>query len=712
MLGWQDERALGEVLPEKEARALTQHLGLSTVSELLEYYPRSYSRHGDMTSLAAAQEGDTISFLGEVSHARVVHAGKKSRLTLRVRNGAESIAVTFFHSPYAARLLTDGTQVMLTGKLSFFRDAPQLTQPNFFVIAPGPGSAAHGGEGTGILKAMAAYPGHSLDTTLLERDYLPIYPATARLASWRILAAIHHVLEGLPPIPEPLNPPPSDLPGLDDALRGIHEPGPEGPRAARERLKYNEALGLALVMAVRRADHERRPAPACPGAAPGADSSVETLQSHLPFELTEGQRAVCAEIMADLSRDTPMSRLLQGDVGSGKTVVALLAMLQVVDSGRQCALLAPTEVLAAQHARSLMGLIGRAGLGTSVVTLSGSMGTAAKREALLAIMSGQADIVVGTHALIQDSVEFFDVGLVVVDEQHRFGVEQRDQLRTQGRDGLVPHQLVMTATPIPRTIAMTVFGDLSVSVLWELPGGRRPIQTTVVPVERQVWMARVDERIREEVQRGHQVYIVCPRIENEGGVLDYYSQVTAPGGAFADLRVELLHGRMSGEEKDAAMARFSKGEADILVATTVIEVGVDVPNATMMVIREAENFGISQLHQLRGRVGRGSEDSLCLLLTSAEVGTPAHERLVAVQSTTDGFRLAEEDLSHREEGDVLGTRQSGHTRSLKLISVVDDGDLIARAHEDAAAFVRADPAAAARLAGQLDDVDYGYLDKS
>lgn len=712
MLGWQDQRALSEVLPAKEARALSQHLGVRTVDELLQYYPRSYSRHGDITSLAAAQEGDTISFIGEVTNTRVVHAGKKSRVTMRLLNGVEDVGVTFFNAAYASRLLTDGTRVMVSGKLSFFRESPQLAQPNFYVITPGPGSAARGGEGTGILKAMAAYTTDSPGTDLLDRDYLPIYPATAKVASWRIMAAIHHVLSGLPTLPEPLTPPPAGLLSFDDALRAIHEPGPEGPSAARERLKYNEALGLALVMAVRRADHARRQASPCPGAGEGAESSVEVLRSALPFELTAGQRAVLEDINHDLALDTPMSRLLQGDVGSGKTVVALMAMLQVVDSGRQCALLAPTEVLATQHARSLMSLIGRAGLGTTVVTLSGSMSTAAKREALLAIMSGQADIVVGTHALIQDSVEFFDIGLVVVDEQHRFGVEQRDRLRTQGRRGCVPHQLVMTATPIPRTIAMTVFGDLSVSMLRELPGGRRPIQTTVVPVERQAWMARVDERIREEVRRGHQVYIVCPRIEKEGGVLDYFAEVTAPGGAFADMRVELLHGRMSGEEKDAAMARFSTGEADILVATTVIEVGVDVPNATMMVIREAESFGISQLHQLRGRVGRGSEDSLCLLLTSAQVGTPAHERLVAVQSTTDGFRLAEEDLSHREEGDVLGTRQSGHTRSLKLISLAEDGNLIERAQRDAAEWVRRDPEDAARLAAQLGGVDYGYLDKN
>jgi ATP-dependent DNA helicase RecG len=465
---------------------------------------------------------------------------------------------------------------------------------------------------------------------------------------------------------------------------------------------------------------------------------LDRFDARLPFELTTGQRAVAEQLAADLAEPSPMHRLLQGEVGSGKTVVALRAMLQVVDAGGQAALLAPTEVLAQQHHRSIraaLGDLGEAGMlggavdGTRVRLLTGSLGAAQRREALSDAASGAAGILIGTHALLEERVAFADLGLVVVDEQHRFGVEQRAAL-SQKSGELRPHVLVMTATPIPRTIAMTVFGDLETSTLSELPAGRQPIQTTVVPsMERPEWMQRSWQRVREEVARGHQAYVVCARIgddspgdddradggaeEPEGGddaraahtgtsatsnrsaprpaqaAIDVYAQVAA--GPLAGLRVELLHGRLAPDVKDDVMRRFAAGDVDVLVATTVIEVGVDVANATVMVVLDADRFGVSQLHQLRGRVGRGSEEGLCLLVTDLPRGHPGRGRLDAVASTTDGFALSRLDVSLRREGDVLGTRQSGRRSSLRLVSVVDDERLILDARDVAADVVAADP---------------------
>jgi ATP-dependent DNA helicase RecG len=427
-----------------------------------------------------------------------------------------------------------------------------------------------------------------------------------------------------------------------------------------------------------------------------------------------------------------MNRLLQGEVGSGKTVVALRAMLQVVDAGRQAVLLAPTEVLAAQHARSLrdmLGAHGRAGeLGsaeqaTRIALLTGSLPARVRKQALLDVASGTAGIVVGTHALIQDRVSFADLGLVVVDEQHRFGVEQRDALRARALEHTSPHVLVMTATPIPRTVAMTVYGDLEVSALRELPCGRSAISTAVVPAgEKPTWLDRVWRRITEEVAAGRQAYVVCPRI---GGVADSDDAAgeyaagevvvseavgeqagedgsrpplavleVAPQlaeGPLASLRLGVLHGRLPGDEKDAVMRSFTAGQIDVLVATTVVEVGVDVPNATVIAIMDAHRFGISQLHQLRGRVGRGSHPGLCLLVTDSPEGTTARERLAAVAATTDGFELARLDLELRREGDVLGAVQSGRRSGLRLLSLLRDEDLIGQAREAARQLIDADP---------------------
>jgi len=417
-----------------------------------------------------------------------------------------------------------------------------------------------------------------------------------------------------------------------------------------------------------------------------------------------------------------MNRLLQGEVGSGKTLVALRAMLRVVDSGGQAVLLAPTEVLAQQHHRSVTammgdlaagGMLGGAEDGTQVVLLTGSATKAQKQEAMLAIASGEAGIVVGTHALLEENVTFFDLGLVVVDEQHRFGVEQRAALTDKARTP--PHVLVMTATPIPRTVAMTVFGDLETSVLRELPAGRAPISTHVAPLAEQPhWESRVWQRVAEEVGRGHQVYVVCPRIsgdvaepgetdqldrDEEGRVLTPRRPLAAVeevvehvrSGPLAGLRVEALHGRLAPDVKEDVMRRFNAGEVDVLVATTVVEVGVDVHNATAMVILDADRFGVSQLHQLRGRVGRGGLPGLCLLVTHAEAGSPARERLDAVAATTDGFELSRVDLEQRREGDVLGKSQSGYRSSLENLRVLRDERTILEARAAAEQLLAGDP---------------------
>jgi ATP-dependent DNA helicase RecG len=552
----------------------------------------------------------------------------------------------------------------------------------------------------------------------------PLYPQTKGVDSWDLQRAVAFALtvldEVVDPLPEAVRRQ-HDLPDLMTALHHIHAPDSwEQVRDARRRFRFDEALVTQLVLARRRAALAELGGQ----ARSGGGGLLAAFDARLPFELTDGQQAVSAEIMGDLARPHPMNRLLQGEVGSGKTLVALRAMLRVVDSGGQAALLAPTEVLAQQHLRSITdllgdlasgGMLGGAAEATRVVLLTGSMSKTARQEALLAAASGEAGIVVGTHALLQEHVQLADLGLVVVDEQHRFGVEQRAALTDKA--GTPPHVLVMTATPIPRTVAMTVFGDLEVSTLTELPAGRAPIQTNVVPLaEQPAWIDRVWARVREEVARGHQVYVVCPRItgdELEQGEADVpadeESDTAAPttspatlsaaeevveqlrSGPLQGLRLGLLHGRLTPDEKDRAMRSFTAGETDVLVATTVVEVGVDVGNATTMVLLDADRFGISQLHQLRGRVGRGGLSGLCLLVTHAEAGSPARERLDAVAATTDGFELSRVDLEQRREGDVLGRSQSGFHSSLQTLRVLRDEDTIVEAREAAAALLADDP---------------------
>ncbi|UIZ93040.1 ATP-dependent DNA helicase RecG [Corynebacterium sp. CNCTC7651] len=700
MLGFDDARPLNLLIPLKQSRALAKHLDINTVGDLLKHYPRRYLHYGTGADLEGLGKGDTLNIIGTVTSTQTIHNRKQPKrpiFKVRLTDGHREFAATFFGSHYAQRVLTEGRRAMFTGKLDWFNGEPQLQHPDF-VLLDGPTEA------TGSLRQLSHFG--DLEEILAGKEWMPIYPATKVVSTWTIMGAVHTVLKDLGPIEEPLGFTPIGLLPLNSAIRQIHFPGPKGPQGAVDRLKYDEALSVALAMGVRRADLAHHTAPELPRKE-GRDQ--DTLLRALPFPLTKGQQEVLSEISRDMEGTLPMSRLLQGEVGSGKTIVALLAMLQAVDNGAQCALLAPTEVLVMQHARSLTETLLRAGVPARVVALTGSLTAAAKQEALLKIMTGEADIVVGTHALIQEGVEFFRLGFVVVDEQHRFGVEQRDQLRAKAGE-TTPHLLVMTATPIPRTIAITVFGDLAVSTLTELPGGRKPIQSFVVPEFRAKWVERAWAKIREEVGAGHQVYIVCPRIDGAGGVTETAALLQST--VLAGLEIAVLHGRMKGEEKDAVMTAFAAGAIDVLVSTTVIEVGVDVPNATVMMVREAEHFGVSQLHQLRGRVGRGGNQSICFFHTAAEPETPSFQRVESVANTSDGFALAELDLMNRREGDVLGTEQSGIARTLRLVNLVDDYPTVKRAYDDAAGIIANNLAFARAATASFRPEDFEYLDKS
>lgn len=753
------EEPLKKSVGDRTAKAMAEHLGLRTVGDLLHHYPRRYAERGELTRLADLEVDEHVTVVAQVEKAGMLGTGRGRRLEAVITDGSGRLTLVFFGrgAYHPQKELLPGRRALFAGKVTVFNRKRQLAHPDY--------------------KPLAGRSGDGEDAAADEwaNKLLPLYPACRQLASWQLQQAVDTVLDGLEatgwegvadPLPAALRAERGLVP-LREAVVKVHRPRTRADLwAARERLKWDEAFVLQVALARRR--HADGQLPAVPRVAP-AEGLLADFDARLPFTLTEGQRAVSADVFADLATDHPMHRLLQGEVGSGKTLVALRAMLAVVDAGGQAALLAPTEVLAQQHHRSITGMMGElaeAGLlggaehGTKVVLLTGSAGAAARRRTLLDLATGEAGIVVGTHALIEDQVQFHDLGLVVVDEQHRFGVEQRDALRAKGNRGdtkRTPHLLVMTATPIPRTVAMTVFGDLETSVLDQLPAGRSPIASHVVPAaDKPHFLSRAWERVREEVEGGHQAYVVCPRIgdsaeetEAEGGkaaggkgekgargakqapspedeaekrpplaVLDIAAQLSAASGApLAGLKVEVLHGRLQPDAKDDVMRRFAAGEVDVLVATTVIEVGVDVPNATVMVIMDADRFGVSQLHQLRGRVGRGSAAGLCLLVTEMPEGTPARIRLDAVAATQDGFRLSRIDLEQRREGDVLGQAQSGARSSLKMLAVIDDEDVIAEARDAAAAIVAEDPELAAypelrgALASLLDDEREQFLDK-
>jgi len=725
---------LRKVVGDKTAKALSLHLDLETAGDLLYHFPRRYDQRGEHTAIRSLAVGEEVTILGQVLQTSTRRMRERRGNVLDVEIGDDQggrIKLTFFNQAWREKDLRPGRWGLFAGKVSEFRRERQLAHPEYVLLGEGGAAAA----GEVALEAAA-------EVEEFAGALIPIYPAAKALPTWVIARCVRVVLDTVSLTEDPL---PSGIRaerGLCDlptALREIHRPASrESLGAARKRLAWDEAFAVQLTLAQRRLRAAQWPAIPRPSREGGLLARFDEL---LPFTLTEGQRSVGAELSAGLAAQHPMHRLLQGEVGAGKTMVALRAMLQVVDAAGQAVLLAPTEVLAVQHYRSmqkLLGPLGRAGEldgdpdGTQVALVTGSLPAAARRQALAEIAAGRAGLVVGTHALLYDGIDFADLGLVVVDEQHRFGVEQRDALRAKAAQP--PHVLVMTATPIPRTVAMTVFGDLEVSTLAQLPGGRSPIASHVVPAaEKPAYLDRAWRRMVEEVGKGHQAYVVCPRIGDAASDEDAASADADDGrrpplavtevapllaeGALRGLRVGVLHGRLAADEKDAVMRSFSAGELDVLVATTVIEVGVDVPNATMMVILDADRFGVSQLHQLRGRVGRGSAPGLCLLVSEAVEGSPARERLDAVAATTDGFRLAEIDLEQRREGDVLGAAQSGRRSHLKILSLLRDADVIGDARVAADSLLDGDPELrehpllAASIGALVSDDRAEYLDK-
>lgn len=697
---------LEPVVGGKTAAALKKAFGIATVGDFLAHYPRRYAQRGELTAISDVPLNESVTIVAEVLDVRErpMRARKGSILEVRITDGRSGgiMTLTFFNQAWRAKDLKAGARGIFAGKVGAYRGALQLAHPDYELF--------DGDDDRDTADSDAAK---------WAQQPIPIYPATSTLASWQIAKTMELALAPLRggavlPDPVPLEVREArQLLTLSDAVLKIHQPETDAEwKQARETLRFHEAFVLQATLLNQRAKSKAQAAIPRPGKPGGY---LEQLDARLPFQLTEDQRITGGEISEDLLSTHPMNRLVQGEVGSGKTLVALRAMLQVADTGGQAALLAPTEVLAAQHLRSITTMLGP-NLSAAVMPtlITGQLPAATKRQALLRTVSGQARIVIGTHALLSDKVEFFDLGLVVVDEQHRFGVEQRQALRV--KSDLTPHVLVLTATPIPRTVAMTVFGDLDVSVIAGLPEGRAGITSHAVTLaEHPTWITRVWERVEEELAVGRQAFVVCPAIDAAGAPEDDPDALVEEEATDSDetttekasveavtallqehpllgkRRIAALHGRMSSEDKDAVMQAFAAGDIDVIVATTVIEVGVDVPNASTMVVLDADRFGVSQLHQLRGRVGRGGVPGLALFVTHAQPGTTAFERVEAVASTTDGFELARIDLELRSEGNVLGTSQSGGRSSLRLLRAARDGDVIADARDAAAEVLESDP---------------------
>lgn len=675
-----DQTKLSNLLGNKTARAFNKQFGYTTTADLLEHYPRRYASRGELTRISELPVGELVSVVGEVERtsSRFLKGRSGSVLEVVLSGEQGSIALTFFNQLWRQKELVAGARGLFSGRVTSFNGKLQLAHPDYELFEAIDSAQA---------KAWADLP-------------IPIYKSSGPLSTWKIQKSIAIALDAW--VSEEILPKQlldqQGLLSLAEAIELIHRPKTAKDwAAARQSLKFHEAETLQVQLESQRRNYQTQE------SQPRLEGDlVARFDESLPFALTSGQLEVAAAISKDLASGSPMHRLLQGEVGSGKTVLALRAALTVADTGGQVALLAPTEVLASQLFYSISKSLGpelARDVGLSLLT--GQQSAKDKKKTLLDLASGKCKLVVGTHALITEQVSFADLGLVIIDEQHRFGVTQREKLRQKAI--LVPHVLTMTATPIPRTVAISVFGDLDVSTLTELPAGRQEISSHVVPLQNTSLVARIWQRVAEEVAKGRQAFVVCPRIDAADSdsaelATDSYSPFVAeenekPKSAAATeifvslvankslsgLRIGLLHGRLSPEEKAKAMAQFEAGEIDILVSTTVIEVGVNVPNASVMVVLDADRFGISQLHQLRGRVGRGEHAGLCLLVSGAEPGSLAAQRLDAVASTNDGFKLSEIDLELRGEGDVLGAAQSGGRSSLKLLRVIKDATLIEQA---------------------------------
>ncbi|MBB2974649.1 ATP-dependent DNA helicase RecG [Microbacterium endophyticum] len=689
------------VVGGKTSKALKRAFGMSTVGDLLSHYPRRYAMSGELTPLDSLIEGEQVTIIAQIKSAneRKMRQRNGSLLEVVITDGRGDVKLTFFNQKWRITELVPGKRGIFSGKVGAYSREMQFANPDYEIFD----------DDEQARSSAETYTNHPI----------PIYPATSSVSSWQIGKIVSLVLDTLGPIDDPL---PDDLRARQgllsfrEAIERMHRPDSRDviPEAVHT-LRWQEALVLQTALLQQRQFVRELSATE---RAPG--DLLEVFDRNLPFTRTADQLTVGEDIAKDLVAPWPMNRLVQGEVGSGKTLVALRAMLQVAQSGGQSALIAPTEVLASQHLRSMTRMLGPDLAPRLIPTLlTGQLTAAERRRAALRVASGQALIVIGTHALLSDSTTFADLGLVVVDEQHRFGVEQRESLRAKGSS---PHALVLTATPIPRTVAMTVFGDLDVSTIRTLPEGRAGIQTFVAPIaEKPSWFPRVWARAAEEVEKGRQVFVVCPAIDtapeaiesdraeeeaDSPAAVEPPSEGAAPNARwgvvqaaallaehplFRNIRVEILHGRMTGEEKDTIMRAFAAGDIDVLVATTVIEVGVDVPNASTMIVLEADRFGVSQLHQLRGRVGRGSVPGLCLLVTESVPGSSARSRVEAVAATSDGFELAEADLTLRGEGNVLGDAQSGVRSSLRLLRVVTDADLIAVARGEGERILNEDP---------------------
>ena len=726
LTGWQTlayaqlQQPLSGILGDRSAKPFGL-LDIYSVGDLLRLLPRRYLSGTELTDLSSLKPGEHVAVTAKVIKTQILaqrSANRRpgtGRLEAVLSDGQGRLQLTFFGKDHLLnwweQQLHLGVSGVFIGKVGEFRGELQMTHPEFAML-----------DDAGRILGTSEDRARAVE--LAQAGLVGMYPASSKLPTWKIAECARLALTAFTaddPWPTWLLEK-AEVVTLARAFEYVHRPdGMKQAEAGAYRLRFDEAMATQLTMAYRRHDASLNTATVRKRKEGGL---LDALDARLPFKLTTEQSQIGEEIFADLAKERPMQRLLQGEVGSGKTLVALRAMLSVIDAGGQAVLLAPTEVLASQHFRTIKALLGDLCQGkmlgssetaTDVVLLTGSMSAVAKRNAMLRAASGEAGIIVGTHALLADKITFADLGMLVIDEQHRFGVEQRAILADKAPTK--PHTLVLTATPIPRSVAMTIFGDLEVSTLHEIPAGRAAVDTVVVDsLLHPAWVDRAWVRVNEEVANGRQVYVVCPRIgmkesANGTGVEELASELRT--GPLRNLRLDVLHGQLSNDAKEQAMTRFASGETDVLVTTTMVEVGLDVANATMMIIWDADRFGISQLHQLRGRIGRGKFPGVCLLVTQVPEGDQARSRLDAVAATRNGFELAELDLAQRREGDVLGAQQSGSRSALRLLKVLEHADLISKARTLAETCVSQDPKCetpgfqdAIRAMQQLSDADW------